>query len=55
MTELRRCVEEYGFKALRILPWLWGLPPDDRRYYPLFAACCDEGNSSREMRASLLS
>lgn len=39
--ELRRCVEEYGFRALRILPWLWGLPPDDRRYYPLYAACCD--------------
>ena len=41
VTELRRCVEEYGFRALRILPWLWGLPPDDRRYYPLYAACCD--------------
>jgi predicted TIM-barrel fold metal-dependent hydrolase len=43
VTELRRCVEEFGFKALRILPWLWGLPPDDRRYYPLFATCCDLG------------
>jgi uncharacterized protein len=41
VTELRRCVEGYGFKALRMLPWLWELPPDDRRYYPLYAACCD--------------
>jgi uncharacterized protein len=41
VTELRRCVQELGFRALRVLPWLWGLPPDDRRYYPLYAACCE--------------
>ena len=41
VAELRRCVETFGFRALRILPWLWGLPPDDRRYYPLLAACCE--------------
>jgi predicted TIM-barrel fold metal-dependent hydrolase len=41
VAELRRCVEEHRFRALRILPWLWGLPPDDRRYYPLYTACCD--------------
>lgn len=23
------------------MPWLWGLPPDDRRYYPLYAECCE--------------
>jgi len=39
VRELRRCVEELGFCALRIVPWLWGLPPDDRRYYPLYAEC----------------
>jgi uncharacterized protein len=38
VAELRRCVETFGFRALRVLPWLWGLPPDDRRYYPLLAA-----------------
>jgi predicted TIM-barrel fold metal-dependent hydrolase len=37
VRELRRCVRELGFKALRMLPWLWELPPDDRRYYPLYA------------------
>jgi predicted TIM-barrel fold metal-dependent hydrolase len=40
--ELRRRVAE-GFVALRVVPWLWELPPTDRRYYPLFAACVDLG------------
>ena len=43
VRELRRCVKELGFKGLRIIPWLWGLPPDDRRYYPLFAECVELG------------
>lgn len=43
IAELRRCVNELGFKALRILPWLWELPPDDRRYYPLYAECVELG------------
>jgi uncharacterized protein len=41
VRELRRCVKEQGFKGLRVLPWLWGLPPDDRRYYPLYAECVE--------------
>ncbi len=43
VRELRRCVRELGFKGLRIVPWLWGLPPDDRRYYPLYAECVELG------------
>jgi uncharacterized protein len=43
VRELRRCVRELGFRALRILPWLWDLPPDDRRYYPLYAECVELG------------
>ncbi len=43
VRELRRCVEELGFKGLRMLPWLWRLPPNDRRYYPLYATCIDLG------------
>lgn len=43
VRELRRAVKELGFKGLRIVPWLWGLPPTDRRYYPLFAECCELG------------
>lgn len=41
VRELRRCVHDHGFKALRIVPWLWNLPPDDRRYYPLYAECVE--------------
>jgi predicted TIM-barrel fold metal-dependent hydrolase len=41
VRELRRCVSDLGFRALRIVQWLWNLPPTDRRYYPLFAACID--------------
>ena len=40
---IRHFVGERGFKAVRIVPWLWNLPPNDRRYYPVFAACCDLG------------
>jgi hypothetical protein len=41
VRELRRAVRALGFRALRILPWLWNLPPDDRRYYPLYAECVE--------------
>ena len=43
VREARRCVQELGFRAIRVLPWLFELPPTDRRYYPLYAACCDLG------------
>jgi uncharacterized protein len=43
VRELRRCVEELGFKGLRVVPWLWEAPPTDRRYYPLYAACVELG------------
>jgi predicted TIM-barrel fold metal-dependent hydrolase len=43
VRELRRAVKERGFIGLRLVPWLWDLPPDDRRYYPLYAECCELG------------
>ena len=43
VRELRRCVTELGFRALRVIPWLWEAPPTDRRYYPLYAACVELG------------
>ena len=43
VRELRRWVEEHGFRGLRVLPWLWEAPPTDRRYYPLFATCVELG------------
>lgn len=38
---LRRAVKQQGFRGLRVLPWWWGLPPNDRRYYPLYAECVE--------------
>ena len=43
VRELRRAVQDLGFRALRVVPWLWGLPPNDRRYYPLYAECVELG------------
>jgi uncharacterized protein len=43
VRELRRAVKELGFVGLRIVPWLWGWPADDRRYYPLYAECVELG------------
>ncbi|WP_024873968.1 amidohydrolase family protein [Saccharomonospora piscinae] len=43
VREIRRCVRELGFVAVRVVPWLWNLPPNDRRYYPLYVACVELG------------
>jgi predicted TIM-barrel fold metal-dependent hydrolase len=36
-------LRQLGFRALRVVPWLWDLPPSDRRYYPLYAECVELG------------
>jgi len=46
VRELDRAVRELGFKALRIIPWLWKLPPNDRLYYPLYVKCIEQGSRS---------
>ena len=43
VRELRRCVRDHHFRGLRVIPWLWNLPPNDRRYYPLYAECIELG------------
>jgi uncharacterized protein len=43
VRETRRCVETLGFKAIRVLPWLWEVPPTHARFYPVFTACCELG------------
>lgn len=43
VREVRRCVQELRFKAIRVLPWLWEVPPTDRRFYPVYAACAELG------------
>jgi predicted TIM-barrel fold metal-dependent hydrolase len=41
VRELDRAVREFGFKALRVVPWLWKLPPNDKLYYPLYVKCIE--------------
>lgn len=43
IRELRRLFRDHAFVGVRIVPWLWDLPPNDRRYYPIYAACVDLG------------
>jgi hypothetical protein len=39
--ELERAVKELGFKALRVVPWLWNRPPNDKLYFPLYVKCIE--------------
>jgi uncharacterized protein len=41
VAELERAVKVLGFKALRILPWIWNRPPTDALYYPLYVKCIE--------------
>jgi predicted TIM-barrel fold metal-dependent hydrolase len=41
VKSLRECVTEHGFKALRIVQWLWELPCTHPLYYPLLTACVE--------------
>jgi predicted TIM-barrel fold metal-dependent hydrolase len=43
VREIRRCIRQLGFKAIRVLPWLWELPPTHARFYPVFSECCELG------------
>ena len=40
---VRVAVEEYGMRAIRILPMWTGIPIDDPLNYPLYTAACDLG------------
>ena len=43
IRELRDIVDGEQFVGVRVVPWLWDLPPNDRRYYPIYATCVDLG------------
>ncbi|HET8683060.1 MAG TPA: amidohydrolase family protein [Micromonosporaceae bacterium] len=43
VRQLRHAVRDLGMRALRVVPWLWGLPPNDRHYYPLYVECIELG------------
>jgi uncharacterized protein len=40
---LRRAIKTLRFHAPRVVPWLWNLPPNDRRYYPFRAEFVELG------------
>jgi len=40
---VRQWVDGKKFVGVRVVPWLWDLPPNDRRYYPVYAACAEAG------------
>jgi uncharacterized protein len=41
VREVVHFVEKEGFKGLSLRPFMIGLPPDDRRYYPFYAKCVE--------------
>jgi predicted TIM-barrel fold metal-dependent hydrolase len=43
VRDIRLWVDRKNFVGVRVVPWLWDLPPNDRRYYPIYAACIDAG------------
>jgi predicted TIM-barrel fold metal-dependent hydrolase len=43
VSEIRKWVDGERFIGVRVVPWLWNLPPNDRLYYPIYAACVDAG------------
>jgi uncharacterized protein len=43
VRELRRAVTDDGMRGASVDPYLAHLRPNDARYYPIYAACCDLG------------
>jgi predicted TIM-barrel fold metal-dependent hydrolase len=41
VQELDHAVRDLGFKALRVIPWLWNRPPNDKFYFPLYVRCIE--------------
>lgn len=40
---IRRFSRDPRFVGVRVTPWIWDLPPNDRRYYPVYVACVEAG------------
>lgn len=41
VKELEHYVKVEGFVGLRVVPWLWNLPPTDPHYWPLYVKCIE--------------
>lgn len=42
-AEIEKAVKEHGFRYVWFHPLSYGLPPNDRRFYPLYAKCVELG------------
>jgi len=43
VRQVEKAVREYGFKGCYIHPYGWGIPLNDRKFYPLYAKCAELG------------
>jgi predicted TIM-barrel fold metal-dependent hydrolase len=43
VREIRQWTAQDRIVGVRVLPWVWDLPPDDRRFYPVYVACIEAG------------
>lgn len=43
VREIRKWVDRKTFVGVRVVPWLWNLPPNHRLYYPIYAVCAELG------------
>ena len=43
VREIRKWVDKDRFVGVRVVPWLWDLPPNNRKYYLVYTACVDLG------------
>ena len=41
LRDIERAVTEFGFVGAHLYPHWFGWPPDDRRFYPFYAKCCE--------------
>ena len=41
VRELERTIKDLGLKGLNLQPWVYGLPPNNKKYYPLYAKCVE--------------
>lgn len=43
VRQVEKAVREYGFKGCYVHPYGWGLPLNDRKFYPLYTKCAELG------------
>lgn len=41
LEEIDRCVSVHDARLVRLFPYAAGLRPEDRRFYPIYAKCCE--------------